>query len=364
MLRSTLAAHTLSALALAVSLAGCVGKVAQTAPTPAPDGTSLPTADAPPGTTVDAGPPDAAVLDPGVEGDGDFTIGPVYVDAPENTVPGGTPRGDVYHFTMDSTDSAIYPGVTGPYVRDVWVHVPAQHVDGTAAPFMLVQDGGGYRDLMVPILDVMIAARQVPAQITIFIDPGPGDGRGSERGFEYDTVSEAYTTFIETEVLPLVPTVPDLAAAHPGLAFTTDPEGRASMGISSGGSAAFTMGWFRPDLYRRILTYSGTFVNQAPDATYPASAWEYHEHLIAEAAEKPLRVFLEVGQNDNNLDDRFGDGQHDWVVANQRMAAALAARTYHYRFLYALDAGHGDARVLRQTLPDALRWLWRGYPIP
>lgn len=302
-------------------------------------------------------------IDPGVEGDGDYVIGPDYMDAPE-TVPGpDVPRGSIFHFTMDSATSAIFPGVTGPYTRDVWIYVPQQYVDGTTAPFMVVQDGGGYRDLTSATLDTLIDAQEVPVMLGIFINPGPGDGMGSERGLEYDRVSEDYTNFIETEVLPIIAEQPEIAAAYPGIAFTDDPEGRASMGGSSGGAAAFTMGWLRPDLYRRILTYSGTFVRQHSTDEYPHGAWEYHEHLIAEADEKPLRVFLEVGEHDNNLDDAYGDGMHDWVAANQAMAAALAAKTYHYRYLYGLDAGHVDGRVLRQTLPDTLRWLWRGYPI-
>lgn len=300
--------------------------------------------------------------DPGPDGDGDFEIGPEYMDAPEIAPGPDVPRGDIFHFTMDSADSAIFPGVTGPYVRDVWIYVPQQYVDGTPAPFMVVQDGGGYLDLTTATLDTLIDQAEVPALIGIFINPGPGDGMGSERGLEYDRVSEDYTNFIETEVLPIIPLQPEIAAAHPGLAFTDDPDGRASMGGSSGGACAFTMGWMRPDLYRRILTYSGTFVRQHSTDEYPGGAWEYHQHLIAESEEKPLRVYLEVGEHDNNLDGAFGDGMHDWVAANEAMAAALAAKTYHYRYHYAVDAGHVDGRVLRQTLPDNLRWLWRGYP--
>ena len=86
-------------------------------------------------------------------------------------------------------------------------------------------------------------------------------------------------------------------------------------------------------------------------------------HLIAEADEKPLRVFLEVGESDLDLNGNFGDGMHDWVEANNATAAALAAKTYHYRYLFAKNAGHVDGKVLRQTLPDTLRWLWVGYPI-
>jgi enterochelin esterase-like enzyme len=312
------------------------------------------------GPAIDAGAP---VYDAGTVGDGKFTIGPTYSNDPDSSPKAGVPKGKVYAFTMSSSTSAIFPGVTGAYTRAVSVYVPSQYVDGTAAPFMVVQDGQGYVGRVRDALDNLIAERRVPPVVAILINPGPGDGRGSERGYEYDTVSEDYTRFIETEVLPIVPQRPDLKADHPNLRFTSDPEGRASMGCSSGGAAAFTMGWFRPDLYRRILTFSGTFVNQAPTAAYPASAWEYHQHLIAQTPFKPLRVHLEVGQNDLNLDANFGDMQHDWVKANNAMFAALNAKGNHVRYLFAQGAGHCDGRVFGQTLPTALEWLWRGYPL-
>jgi iron(III)-enterobactin esterase len=224
-----------------------------------------------------------------------------------------------------------------------------------------VQDGSGYITRVTAALDNLINDGKLPAIVVVFVNPGPGDGRGSERGYEYDTVSEKYTTFIETEVLPR--TLAELKVDYDKIKLTTNADGRASMGCSSGGAAAFTMGWFRPDLYRRILTYSGTFVNQAPDKTYPHSAWEYHEHLIAEAEAKPLRVFLEVGENDLNLDASFGDKMHNWMTANKAMARVLADRKYHYRFLFAKGAGHCDGRVFDETLPETLLWLWRGYPL-
>lgn len=316
---------------------------------------------------VDAGAVDAGprwpVYDAGVLGDGDFTIGPVYKDAPELTVPPKTPRGKVYPFTMDSHASPLYPGLTGAYTRRAWVYVPSQYVDGDAAPFMVVQDGEGYVGNVTAALDTLIAAKKLPALVTLFINPGPGDGQGSERGLEYDTVSDRYTRFIETEALPAMLTLPALLADRPMIRLTDNPEGRGAMGGSSGGAAAFTMGWFHPELYRRVLTYSGTFVNQHPDTDYPHSAWEYHEHLIAETPAKPLRVFLECGDHDNNLDARFGDGMHNWTTANKAMSKALAAQGYPERFLFALDAGHVDGHVVRQTLPEALLWVWRGYPL-
>jgi iron(III)-enterobactin esterase len=297
-------------------------------------------------------------IDPGTEGDGDVTIGPAYANAPELTANPALPKGTLNMFAMKSADSKVYPGLNGPYSRNVWVYVPAQYVPGTAAPFIIAQDGGGYIARLPVILDNMIAGHRLPVMVAIMIDSGGGNDKGSERGLEYDTVSDKYVTFVETEVLPRI-------AASYNLTFTTDPNGRATMGGSSGGAAAFTMGWFRPDLYRRILTYSGTYVNQESptDPMYPHGAWEYHEHLIPGSDPKPLRVWLEVGQNDYNANDPETT-YHNFKMANQRMAAALAAKGYHYRFEYALGAQHNDGKVVAQTLPEALQWLWRGYPIP
>jgi enterochelin esterase family protein len=323
------------------------------------------------GGTLDA-PVDGTAFDAtGTDGDGDFTIGPNYMDAPEIAVRQGIPKGKVYNFTMDSHVSKIYPGTDpsltspAPFSRGVWVYVPNQ-LTGAELPFIVVQDGGSYVGRMQTVLDNLINDHKLPAMVAVLINPGPGDGRGSERGLEYDTVSDAYVNFIETEALPAVLQNPQIHAAYPALKLTADPEGRATMGCSSGGAAAFTMGWFRPDLYRRILTYSGTFVNQHPDATYPHSAWSYHEFLIENTSKKPLRVFLEVGENDNNLDadPRFNnDMMHNWITANRQMAAALKSKAYHYRFLFANGASHCDSRVQAQTLPETLQWLWRGYPI-
>lgn len=293
----------------------------------------------------------------------EFTIGPNYADAPELTVQPQIPSGAIYEFTMSSTDSKIYPGIakdrpgTVPYRRKVAVYVPRQYIPGTPAPFLVVQDGLGYRDTLPKILDTLIEQRRLPVMVAILINSGGGDAQGSERGLEYDTVSDAYAAFIETEVLPRI-------TQNYNVVFTKDPNGRATMGGSSGGAAAFTMAWFRPDLYRRVLTYSGTYVNQQSplNPASPHGAWEYHEHWIGQSPRKPLRVWLEVSENDNGS-KRDEASLHNWVLANQRMAAALKAKRYPYRFVFALAAGHTDGRVTRQTLPGALEWLWQGYPV-
>jgi enterochelin esterase-like enzyme len=293
---------------------------------------------------------------------GDFTIGPTYTNAPELTVQDGVPRGVVTQFVMNSEDSKVYPGIARrqpgvvPYKRKVWVYVPKQYVAGTASPFIIAQDGGGYVKTLLPALDTLIHEKRVPVMAAILIDSGGGDAQGSQRGLEYDTVSGVYAGFVETEVLPRV-------AKEAGVKFTTDPDGRAAMGGSSGGACAFSMAWFRPDLYRRVLTYSGTYVNQQwpVNPKSPHGAWEYHENLIPKSDAKPLRVWLEVSENDNGS-KRDEASLHNWVLANERMAAALKAKDYHYRYVFAKGAGHTDGRVTRQTLPEALEWLWQGYP--
>lgn len=297
--------------------------------------------------------PDSGSVDP--PGDGDFTIGPAFSDAPEYAAAADAPQGVMESFELPSNEAAHFTTdvETGaPFTRVVNVWIPDQYVPGEAAPFIVLQDGSDYVYDLVPALQALIAAGRIPVLVAIAVDAGPGGAVG-QRNLEYDTLSDEYTRFIEDDVLPRVR---DLY----GVELTSDPEGRAAMGGSSGGAAAFTMGWFSPNLYRRILTYSGTFVNQRPDATYPRSAWQYHEHLIRESEPKPLRVFLEAGENDfdwNTEEDRY----HGWLEANRAMAAVLAERGYPYRFVYAEGADHVDPRVIRQTLPDALVWLWSGY---
>src|SRR5690606_25672243 len=216
----------------------------------------------------------------------EFMIGPEYGPAVDSVVPEGVPRGTIHQFVMRSSDSRIYPTAPPPrnsidhmpvlFERNVAVYIPAGYVPGTAAPFMVVQDGvRSYMGRTTPVLDNLIHQGRIPPIVGVFVDPGPGDGPGSERGREYDNISRDYVDFIETEVLPRI-------TADYGVRFTTDPEGRATMGGSSGAAAALTMAWFRPDLYRKVLSYSGTFVDQQRYATsvYPHGAWEYHENLI------------------------------------------------------------------------------------
>jgi enterochelin esterase-like enzyme len=244
----------------------------------------------------------------------------------------------------------------GPYTRQVGVYIPKQYAPGTAAPFLVGADG---IDRTMPIvLDNLIAAHKIPAIIFISIANGSGDAQGSERGLEYDTMSGKYAEWVQAEVLPLV-------ESKYNVNLTSDPEGRATMGGSSGGSCALIMAWYHPEWYHRVLTYSGTYVNQQwpPDPDTPHGAWEFHEHLIPSIPAKPIRLWLEVGDRDNLNSNTLRDNMHDWVVANENMARVLAAKGYHYQFVFARNAGHTDRAVRAQTLPEALEYLWQGYAI-
>jgi iron(III)-enterobactin esterase len=330
-----------------------------------------------PGGTASGGTTGA---NPGTDGDGDFMVGPTYATS-SDLMQKGAPAGQSFHFTMSSATSQYFTGMNSTlqaanqhtFTRGVDVYVPAKYKDGTAAPFMVIQDGPGQLGNVKLALDNLTQGtdptRLLPAFVAIAVASGGGDGVGSERGLEYDTVSDLYVRFVEGEVLPAVLANTAIKAAYPNFALTTDPDGRAAIGCSSGSAAAFTMGWFRPDLFHRIVTYSGTFVAQqnpaAPEhAMYPYGAWDYHSDLdlVANTAPKPLRVFINANQMDNGAGTGAGN-EHDWLLANQRMAAALKGQGYHYRFVEGLGASHCDGRVQNATLPDTLLWLWRGYPI-
>jgi enterochelin esterase-like enzyme len=312
---------------------------------------------------------------PPADVDGNFIVGPGYVALPE--IP-DAPKGTVIEFTMNSSDSKIYPGIAreaqtfgtvdptdpaklvvttshpAPYTRKVAVYVPQQYVPGSVAPFIVGADGPDR--LLFSVLDTMIAQHKVPAMIAISIGNGSGDAQGSERGLEYDTMSGVYAEFVEKEVLPMVE-----AQAH--VKLTKDPDGRATTGGSSGGSCALIMAWYHPELYHRVLTYSGTFINQQwpSNPQSPHGAWAFHEHLIPESPAKPIRIWMEVGDRDLFNPNVMRDNMHDWVLANENMAKVLAAKGYHYQFVFARNAKHVDQTVRQQTLGEALEYVWQGY---
>ena len=289
------------------------------------------------------------------------------------------PKGRVIRFTMNSAESKIFPtapvggarGARGEaaapaeppqhqtFQRQVAVYIPAGYVPNTPTPFIVVQDGQTYmspegnpvtdKAFMPPMLDNLIHEKRIPPIVAVLIAPGPG----SQRSIEYDTVSDRYTNFIETEVLPRI-------TKDYQVAFTTDPDGRATFGMSSGAAAALTMAWLNPNLYHRVISYSGTFVALQRNATAPNGAWDFHQTFIPNSERKPLRIWMHVSENDIGATTP-ADGMRNWVIANNRMAAVLKAKGYPYQFVFSEAAGHVDQRVQLQTMPEAFEWAWKGY---
>lgn len=332
----------------------------------------------------DPGAPPFKVLkegeNPPLDANDNFVVGPNYVPAPERKKVDGVPEGKVEQFVIDSKETKLFnPGIARnefgkvdpnnpktlivethniDYKRRITVYIPSQYKAGSESPFQVIHDGpGGKPNAGLPhVFDNLIAQKRIPPIIVIWIANGGGDAQGHERGKEYDNMNGDYAEYIETEVLPRV-------EKHCGVKLTKDPDGRAAMGNSSGGSAALIMAWFRTDLYHRVLTTSGTFVNQAwPfDPKYPDGAWGFHETLIPDTPKKPIRLFISVGDADLLNPNVMRDGMHDWVEANHRMAKVLKAKGYEYQYLFCRGAGHSVGNAQAQFLPHAIEWVWKGY---
>ncbi len=328
----------------------------------------------------DPGAPPFKILKPGenppLDAYDNFVIGPEYKTAPERKVVEGVPQGKVKQFVIDSKETKLFnPGIARKvfgkvdpknpktlivethnidYKRQITVYIPAQYKAGSEAPFIIRHDGANAE--LPKILDNLIAQKRIPPIIAIMVANGGGDAQGHERGKEYDNMNGMYADYIEAEVLPRV-------EKHCDVKLTKDPDGRAAMGNSSGGSAALIMAWYRPNLYRRVLTTSGTFVNQAwPfDPATPGGAWDFHETLIPKSEKKPIRIFISVGDRDLLNPNVMRDNMHDWVEANHRMAKVLKAKGYEYQYLFCRNAGHSIGNAQAQFLPHAIEWVWRGY---
>ncbi|MFT4692207.1 MAG: enterochelin esterase family protein [Limisphaerales bacterium] len=377
-LRTTLLLGLAASLALVVPASGAAKKSNKRKRKPAPtrpfDGH-----EAPKFIRLDGKPG----VNPPANANGNFLIGPDYLPPAEAKVVAVVPQGKMHQFGINSKDCQRFnPGIAREvfgkvdpnnpktlivdthevdYTRTITVYIPAQYKSGTEVPFIVKHDGSrmGRPDMnLARIMDNLIAQKRIPVQIGILIQNGGGDAQGHERGREYDTMSGLLAEFIEHEVLPLV-------EKNYQVKLTKDPDGRATMGSSSGGSAALIMAWYHPEWYRRVLTTSGTFVNQQwpfnPET--PGGAWDFHDRLIPESDAKPLRIFLAVGDRDNYNPNVMRDGMHDWVLANNRMAKVLKAKGYEYQYIYCLNAGHGLGKARAQITPHALEWLWHGYPI-
>lgn len=266
-----------------------------------------------------------------------------YKLGPDSARQAGVPQGKV---TKYSWTSAIYPGTT----RDYWVYVPAQYRPSRPTAVMVFLDGGNFvaddGDWHVPVvLDNLIHRGDMPVTIGIFINPGalparvPNEPAHSNRSFEYDALTNRYSRFLLEEILP------EVAKSYN---LSQDPNDRAIGGSSSGGICAFTVAWERPDAFHRVLSFVGSFTNLRGGEVYPS--------LIRKAEPKPIRVFLQDGERDLNV------AAGNWFISAHDMASALEYAGYDAAHIWGTEAHNSKHGA--SILPDALRWLWRGYPAP
>jgi enterochelin esterase family protein len=267
--------------------------------------------------------------------DADYSPGP---DAQPNA---NVPHGEIRKFTF--TGSQVFPGT----VHEWSLYVPKQYDAAKPANVMVFFDGSAYAKpdgavRATVVFDNLIAKGEMPVTLGVFINPGvvkatsPGAKDRSNRSFEYDSLGDANARFVIDEIMPQV---------TKDFRLTEDPAGWATCGMSSGGIAAFTVAWERPDRFRKVVSHIGSFTNIRGGYVYPS--------LIRKSkpAPKPLRVFLQDGSAD--LDNMHGH----WPLSNQDMAAALKYAGYDYKFEF--GTGTHSPRHGGAIFPETMRWLWR-----
>jgi enterochelin esterase family protein len=281
-----------------------------------------------------------------------MTRGP-YTFGPDSKIQPGVPQGTVDKWRWD--DSKIYPNTK----RDVWVYVPAEYDAAQPAALMVFQDGPrqfAVRENEVnkaarytaeyraeSVLDNLIFKKQLPVMIAVFINPGSTtigpDGHPDflNRSVEYDTVSDTYSQFLFTEILPQVEKKYNLRK---------DPAGRGIGGISSGAICAFTVAWNHPDQFSKVLSDVGSFTNIRGGDAYPK--------LVLDADRKPIRVAMQDGTNDNRNPN---DPTRDWHLQNELLFHILTTKGYDVR--YVLGDGKHDSQQGGSIFPDTMRWLWQ-----
>jgi enterochelin esterase-like enzyme len=256
------------------------------------------------------------------------------------------PRGTVFHFSF--SNSHIFPGTT----HTITVYVPAQYTGDKPACVFVHLDGIGSTTSVV--FDNLIAQHAMPITIAIGVAPGTlPAGSGSEvrfdRSMEFDSRTPRLASFLLDEVLPAVEksSVPD--GRH--ILLSTNPNDRAIGGGSTGGIAAFTVAWERPDAFRRVFTAISTFVGMRGGEQYYVT--------VRKTEPKPIRIFMQDGAND---EWPVGPEMGDWWMSNQTMQRALEFAGYDVRHVW--GAGTHNGSQADALFPEAMRWLWRDWPAP
>ncbi len=273
-----------------------------------------------------------------------------YKLGPDSLPMEGVPKGKFTEARI--IPSQVFPGTQHTY----YVYVPAQYDPTQPAALMIFNDG---QAMMAEggsvqghhVIDNLIYRREIPVMLGVFINPGrrpdqpeptPRDwgDRTTNRGPEYNPPTDAYARVIVEELMP---------ALKKDYNLSPDPEQHGIMGASSGGIAAFTTAWFRPDDFRKVITFVGSYVNIRGGHVLP--------EMVAAAEKKPIRIFLQDGRNDN----RAAIPERDWFLQNVRLMRALTAKGYDVNYSWGIG-NHGQKQG-GAMFPEMMRWLWRDHPV-
>lgn len=268
-----------------------------------------------------------------------------YPPHPDSQPQAGVPKGEVMKFTFEN--SKIFPGAW----REYWVYVPAQYTPDKPACVYVNQDGVQWNAPVV--FDNLIHKKEMPVTIGVFVMHGRVRAANPEtaldrfnRSFEYDSVNDNYVRFLLDELLPDVETK-KTSDGRP-IRLSKNGADRAIGGASSGAICAFVAAWHRPDAFSRVFSAIGTYVG--------LRGGDQLHTLVRKFEPKPIRVFLQDGANDLNI---YGG---DWWMANQTMERAMVFAGYEVNHVWGEGAHNG--RHGTAIFPDAMRWLWKGWPEP
>lgn len=264
---------------------------------------------------------------------------------PASVEQAGVPKGEILKFTLEKTK--LYPGTS----REVSIYIPAQYRADKPACVYVNQDGIQWN--APTVFDNLIAKNEMPVTIGVFVTPGKVLAANKEsaldrfnRSFEYDGLGDTYARFLLEEVFPFV----ESQKASDGRVIRLSKNGndRAIGGSSSGAVCAFTAAWERPEEFSRVFSAIGTYVGLRGADRY--------DILVRKYEPKPVRIFLQDGTNDLNI------YAGDWWKANETMERALTFAGYEVTHVWGEGAHNGQHGTA--IFPEAMRWLWRGYPAP
>jgi len=326
-------------IALLVTLAlTCASAIAADAPT-ATDSNSTSS------NTATNTPPRRANRGPANSNDVFYTLGP------DSKARDGVPKGKYTEAKV--IPSEVFPGTQHTY----WVYVPAQYDPAQPVAVMIFNDGQAMKaepgDVQAHhVLDNLIFRREIPVMLGVFINPGrrpdqpeptPSDwgDRTTNRKEEYDPPTDKYARVLVEELMP---------ALKKEYNISPDPELHGIMGASSGGIAAFTTAWFRPNDFRKVISFVGSFTDIRGGYIFP--------ELVMENEKKPIRIFLQDGRNDNRRTNNF---KMDWFHQNVRLAEALAKKGCDLNYTWGIG-NHGQKQG-GAIFPEMMRWLWRDQPV-